>query len=152
MTAPMRIEPGCRVSLHYSITLPDGSVYDSNYDEAALQFVVGDGTFPATVETLFMGMRAGESERCEIAPEAGWGLRDEQKVQTLTREDLGDADYQTGDVIGFSLPNGEAIPGTLIELHDDHAIIDFNPPLAGLDIRMQVDIISVEPNHQHEAR
>ena len=47
-------------------------------------------------------------------------------------------------------PNGETLPGTILEADDQRVRIDFNHPLAGETVRYRVRILSVEdPGELH---
>ena len=50
----------------------------------------------------------------------------------------------------FSFQNGDGeLPGVIVEINDDRALIDFNHPLAGKNIIFQVRIIDVAPESLH---
>ena len=48
-----------------------------------------------------------------------------------------------GTVVEFSTPGGDAVPGTVVELTEDSATVDFNHPLAGQQLSFDVEIIEV---------
>ena len=46
-------------------------------------------------------------------------------------------------ILEFTAPDGSRYPGLLTELNEDHALIDFNHPLAGKTIRFEATIIGI---------
>ncbi|MBQ5459582.1 MAG: peptidylprolyl isomerase, partial [Rhodocyclaceae bacterium] len=49
-------------------------------------------------------------------------------------------------ILEFTAPDGSRYPGLLTELHEDHALIDFNHPLAGKTILFEATIIGITNN------
>ncbi len=140
-----KISPGSKVTLHYRLSLCDGTIIDSTFDRRPLTFVMGDGTFPSGVEPMLFGMQGGDKNIRTLSPEQGWGYPDPGNVQFLTTSDFPDGEMlDPGKVIEFRLPNGESLPGTVLAIQGDRVQVDFNPPLAGRDITIEVDIISVK--------
>jgi FKBP-type peptidyl-prolyl cis-trans isomerase SlpA len=54
-----------------------------------------------------------------------------------------DAGFQPGDMVEFTAPNGGRYSGILKELDDKSALFDFNHPLAGADLRIEVSLLGV---------
>lgn len=140
------IERGCRIRLHISLTLPDGSVALDTFPEAPLSLTVGDGTLSPGLESLILGLRAGDERRYEIAGEAAFGPSDPSRIHRIPRASFPDEIPMTeGAVIGFTLPDGEEVAGTLSELGDEDVLVDFNHPLGGLWLGCRVRILEVWP-------
>ena len=135
------------MTLRFSVTLEDGTVAESNFaDTEPLEIQVGDGTFPEQLELCLLGLRAGQRDTRQLHPEQAWGLRDPQNHQQIGLNDFpADVRPETGQIIEFELPDGEAVLGTVTEVTDEHAEVDFNHPLAGHVIEFEVEIVSVSP-------
>lgn len=141
----LKIESGSRVCLHYKLIQFDGKVIDQTNNGEPLEFTVGDGTFPSGVEPLFIGLTPGQKSRQTVDAENGWGHPDPDNVQYLKTSDFADsAMLSPGNVIEFRLPNDDSLPGTIVAIQDEHVQVDFNPPLAGQNITVEVTIISVQ--------
>ena len=141
----LAIAPGSTITITYKLALADGSVVDDSGLDEPLRFTLGDGTFPAGVEPMFYGMKAGDSDSRTFGPEQGWGYPDPGNVQMMLASDFPDHDMlKPGKVIEFHLPNGDALPGTVLETDHENVKVDFNPPLAGRDVTVEVHILSVE--------
>ena len=141
----LSIRQGCKVIAHYRLSLSDGSVVDASADDEPLQFILGDGTFPPGVEPLFIGLCAGDQARQTVGPSDGWGTPDPNNIQYLDRDAFNDhKELAKGQIVEFRLPNNEALPGTILDINDQRVQVDFNPPLAGRDVTVDVTIIAVE--------
>ena len=61
----------------------------------------------------------------------------------LTEHAGADAGFTPGDMVEFTAPNGGRYSGILKELGTDSALFDFNHPLAGITLRVDVDLLGV---------
>ena len=140
------IQANSKVVMHYRITLEDGTVADSTWeDNEPIAFVHGDGTLASGLEEVLLGLKAGARECIALSPEQGFGYRDSSNVHALSRADF-DAEMPLapGMVVGFTLPNGEEVPGMVFEVDGDQVLVDFNHPFSGHQLNLEVEILSVE--------
>ncbi|MEN8175952.1 MAG: peptidylprolyl isomerase [Pseudomonadota bacterium] len=145
MAEAPRIEPGSRVRMHLHLSLRDGTVALSTFGEEPLAFTLGDGTLLPTLETALLGLAAGSEHTWTLGPGDAYGPREESLVQVMPATDFGDnLAPEPGQIIAFSLPSGEETTGTVVSMDDDRITVDFNHPLAGRDLIMHVEILSVQ--------
>jgi FKBP-type peptidyl-prolyl cis-trans isomerase SlpA len=100
------------------------------------------------LEQRLLGLPEGSHETFKLAEGEGFGPRNPDLVQSVSRATLDEnsvpgADYKVGDLVDFAAPGGGRFAGVLRELHDDSALIDFNHPLAGKALLFEVKLISV---------
>ncbi len=144
-----QISVASTVTLHLSLTLEDGTVAESTFDDEPLVFTMGDGTLVRGLELGLYGLRPGDSQRLALHPEQAFGIHDPGKVHRLPRADFGAGiEPEPGLIVGFVTPAGEELPGTVISLDDDAVEVDFNHPLAGRNVIFDVNIIDVVPAQQ----
>ena len=141
----MSIVPGSRVLMHYTLSLEDGSEVDSSRGDEPLRFTLGDGTLIHGLEQALLGFQAGDQQLLYIEPQDGFGLRDEDNVHAMPRSDFNvEMELEPGTIVAFEAPNGEEVPGMIIELNDDSVSVDFNHPLAGHRLIFDIEILEVE--------
>ncbi len=117
---------------------------DSTPKLQPLKFTIGDGTLPRQIEILFYGMKAGDSLKRFIEPDRGWGNHDPNNIHFLPSGDFPDKTLIVpGNVMEFQLPDCQSIAGTIVGTTDEQVEVDFNPPLAGLKLTIDVTILSV---------
>lgn len=139
------------VTLHYRMTLEDGTEVDSTFDGEPLQFVMGDGTLIPGIEQLLCGLAAGAHEHLLLAPEQGFGYADPDNVHPVARGQFpADLVPEVGQVIAFDLPNGETLAGTVADVDDDVVQVDFNHPLAGRSVQVEVEVVAI--NNDEDSR
>ena len=138
------ISPASTVTLHLSLTLEDGTVAESTFDDEPLTLIMGDGSLAEGLELGLYGLRPGDTQRLELYPEQAFGLRDPGKVHQLPRADFAaEMALEPGLIIGFTTPAGEELSGTIMSFDDDRVEVDFNHPLAGRVVVFDVEIIDV---------
>ena len=145
MHAGKKIGVGSTVSIHFTLSLEDGTVAETSRDGTPLQFVVGDGTLLPGLESTLYGLKVGDAQCLLIEPEDAYGAHDPENIHILSRNEFpDDLTLEPGVIIGFTFPSGEEIPGTILETAESAVTVDFNHPLAGHDLSFDVEIISVD--------
>jgi FKBP-type peptidyl-prolyl cis-trans isomerase SlpA len=146
----MVIAEGTVVTLNFSLTLKDGEVIDSTFDEEPATFTVGDGSLLPGFEESVLGLAAGAKEVFTIAPEKGFGQHNESNLQIIKRDQFGDdIQLEKGLMLSFADAQNAELPGVVSEFDDKQVTVDFNHPLAGKEIVFEVEIIAVKPVQQH---
>lgn len=140
------IAPGSRVIMHYRLAMEDGSVVDSTWDDDdPIAFTIGDGTMAAGLDDALQGLKKGDHVTLHIAPEQAFGHKDTANIHSMPREEFDpQMPLEPGLVIGFTLPNGEELPGMVLEVEEESVLVDFNHPLAGHTVIFEVMILDVE--------
>ena len=149
MSFSPEIQPGCRVTLHVRIRMADGSVAEDTFEEEPLALVMGDGTLHPNLELGLYGMKAGQEQTLTLTSEQAFGERDPASMHWLPRAEFpAEIEPEPGLIIGFATPEGEEIPGAVLEVEADRVQVDFNHPLAGKPIHFDAKILKVEtPDH-----
>jgi FKBP-type peptidyl-prolyl cis-trans isomerase SlpA len=139
------IVPGSKVRMHFSLQLDDGTLVESSMGGEPIEFEMGDGTLIAGLERALYGLKSGDQQTIRIGPEEGYGVRDPAHVHELRRADFpADFPVEPGLVVGFDLPSGEQVPGTIVAVHADTVRVDFNHPLAGREVIFAVEVLEVQ--------
>lgn len=143
------VSAGSHLTLHYRLSLPDTGVdVISTFGDRPATLQVGVGQMAEPLERCLLGLAEGAHEVFELPPESAFGARNPQLVQKLTRKafDAGVSDpasYAAGDVVDIAGRDGNRLAGVLKELTEHHALFDFNHPLAGQRLRLEVQILGI---------
>ncbi len=141
---PDAIEFASAVLMHFTLSLADGTLVDSSQDGDPLSFSLGDGTLDAGLESLLLGLHAGDKAQFKLAPGQAFGEPDAGNVHHMPRGDFPpDMALAEGAVVEFTTPGGDAVAGTVLAIGDESITVDFNHPLAGRQLSFQVEIIDV---------
>jgi len=140
------IQPGSRVTLHYTLSLADETVVDSTREAEPITFQVGSGALIEMLERQLFGLHTGEQRRFEISAAENQLPASAEAIQVMARSDFpAELAIETGQVLGFVMPSGEEVPGLIVSISDTEVIVDFSHPLAGRDLIFDVEILAVEP-------
>lgn len=146
----LSIGPGTDVTLHFSLTLPDGNLIDSNFDKDPATFTVGDGKLLEGFEKAILGLKAGDEQSFIIEPKDAFGQSNPSNLYTLSLDMFDDSmELESGLVISFADAAGQERPGMVRQIEDGEVLVDFNHPLAGRDITFKVQILEVKPSVKH---
>lgn len=144
------IGEGTQVTLHFSLTLKNGHVVDSNFDKEPAQLVIGDGNLLDGFEKTILGLSAGMREIFVISPENGFGQSNESNIQTFKRDQFDEGlELEEGLMLSFADAQNAELPGVVLRFDDKIVTVDFNHPLAGKEIDFEVEILAVEPSVKH---
>lgn len=147
----VRIADGAKVTLHFALSLPDGSEIDSNYGKSPATFRVGDGNLMPGFEAALIGAAPGDSIAVLLPAAQAFGEVNPDNVQSFPRQRFAGLLANTtdpveeGTVLSFADSGGNEIPGVIKQIGELSVVIDFNHPLAGRDIMFRADIIAVIP-------
>lgn len=126
---------GSNVTMAYHITVP-GEGLDV---QDVSQFVQGRHQVLPVFERELSGMKMGESKTLNLSATEGFGPYDGSKKTTIPRTELPQA-AKEGDV----LQDGSGRPATVTHLTDKAAVMDYNHPLAGKPLNVELKILRVD--------
>ena len=140
------------VTLHYRITLQSGAatgqVFADTFTGRPATLQMGSGQWAPGLETALVGLAEGSRTSYTLAPAQAYGDRNPDLVQKLTRamvlQHAGpDQTLTAGDMVEFAAPGGGGYSGVFKGWEGDHAVFDFNHPLAGTALQIDVHILGV---------
>lgn len=146
----MSIKEGNKVSIHYTLTNPEGEVLDSSKGHDALVFTVGAGEIIPGLEQALLGKEKGDHMDVVIEPQDAYGERHEAAVQEVPREHLKDIPNLQVDMPLQAETEQGPVTVFVREIHDDKVVIDGNHPLAGVTLHFSVDIEQVSEGERPE--
>ena len=136
----MKVGKNKVVSIDYKLTGDDGKLIDSSEGGEPLAYLHGTGTIIAGLEEALEGRGSGDSLKVSIAPEKGYGVRDETKRLTVKRSQLKGADeIKPGLQLQAQMPNGPQL-FTVTSMDDESVTLDGNHPLAGTTLNFDVTV------------
>ncbi|MBQ0718740.1 MAG: FKBP-type peptidyl-prolyl cis-trans isomerase [Gammaproteobacteria bacterium] len=139
------ISRASRVTLHFSLSLEDGSVIDSNFDQSPATLSIGDGNLPLGFEEHLLGLQVGQQASFSVLPEKAFGQHNPSNIQRVKRDSFAaDMALSEGLVVSFADANKGELPGVIQTIGEDEVTVDFNHPLAGKTLTFKVEIVAVD--------
>jgi FKBP-type peptidyl-prolyl cis-trans isomerase SlyD len=143
----MKISPNCVVALTWTLKDTLGDVLDE-LDEP-VEFLLGGDDLLASIEDALQSHVAEDKLELHLEPENAFGDYDE-KLVFLEPRSVFPAELEEGMTFdGAALPAGATaqIPHdhiyTVTDIYPEHVVLDGNHPLAGIAIRLALQIESV---------
>lgn len=135
---------GDSVTIHYTGTLTDGTVFDSSEGREPLPFTIGSGQVIPGFEEAVVGMAVGESKTVTIPCDKAYGPRNEQMVINVPVAQVPeDITPEIGMQLQLMNEQNQPVVVRVVEITDEHIALDANPPLAGKDLTFDIQLVSV---------
>lgn len=128
---------GATVLIEYTITVPESRII---IPKNVSQYVPGQRQMLPNLEKALTGMKPGQEKRVDLSSDEAFGPYDESKKAVIKKDQL-PADTKPGSV----LTTDEGVPFVVVDMSGPEAQVDFNHPLAGKHVIIDVKILEVEP-------
>ena len=157
----MQIAQNTVVALNYTLTSPgdDGEqvLIEETTLEAPMLFIFGMEQMPERFEAEMAGKATGDSFDFVLpAEETGYGDYNEDMLMELPKDTFVvdgtfDAEaIQEGNIVPMHDESGNELMAQIIEVKDDVVVIDFNHPLAGIDLHFKGTVGEVRAATEEE--
>ncbi|MDR1226739.1 MAG: peptidylprolyl isomerase [Prevotellaceae bacterium] len=153
----MQVENNRVVSLSYRLVV-DGDIVDQADARSPLQFIFGNGMLLPKFEANVAGKKAGDIFDFKLSAADGYGEviegmilefpHDMFMVDGELEEDL----LVEGNVVPMQDHDGHILNGTVVELKDNSVMLDFNHPLAGMDLHFTGKVEDVREATEKELK
>ncbi|GGW65196.1 FKBP-type peptidyl-prolyl cis-trans isomerase [Alishewanella tabrizica] len=131
------------VAIHYTVTDTTGNQLDSSSGGEPLVFLFGHGALIPGLEQALLGKQAGETFSSQIAAADAYGERHDQLVQAVPKSMFEGMDVAVGMRFRASGPDGREQPVIIIDVTEEEVVVDGNHPLAGIELRFDVEVVLV---------
>jgi FKBP-type peptidyl-prolyl cis-trans isomerase 2 len=130
------VQEGAVVLMEFTITVPESQLV---IPKNVSQFTPGHHELLPNLEKAITGMKKGQEKRVDLSSEDAFGPYDESKKGVISSEQL-----PPGTQPGTIFTTEEGVPFVVTELSGPVASVDFNHPLAGKHVIIDVKILNVE--------
>ena len=131
------------VTLNYTLTDDEGTIIDKS-DDGSFLYLHGASNIIPGLENALTGKKAGEELKVTVAPEDGYGVRDDARKEDVPREMFpDDTEIEAGMQFHAEGPEGQMITVSVVEVTEDTVTIDGNHPLAGVQLNFDVKVVDV---------
>ena len=138
-------------TIHYQLTLDDGSVVDSSFGAEPLVYLQGHGNIVPGLERQLDGKKAGDKLEAVVPSDEGYGDLDPDADQSISRDAFPkDVDLQAGMSFHGEDEQGRTIPLFIKSVAGEEVVITTNHPLAGQRLNFKIEVIEVRAATQEE--
>jgi FKBP-type peptidyl-prolyl cis-trans isomerase 2 len=137
------IRRGSTVIYHYTVSV-DGVEVDSTKGGEPVQYIQGKKMILPELEKALSGMAAGETKTVTIKAPYAYGNFDEDNIVKFPKQQMPEGvQLQKGMIIKATTDEGLEMAGVYLGANDDSVFVNFNHPLAGMDLNFDVTIVDV---------
>ena len=145
------VQHGAQVEVAYTLRAngPEGEELETCQEESPFVLRMGAEEALEAFEKALVGKRVGEPFELTIACDDAYGEETDEAVLSLPKETfmvdgkLDEEVMQAGEVVPLSDDEGNEIVGMVVEVKADAVLVDFNHPLAGLDLHFEGVVVGV---------
>ena len=132
------------VKVHYTGKLTNGQIFDSSLEREPLEFTIGDGKLIPGFENAIIDMQLNDKKTVEIAKEDAYGDILEELFHQVPKDQLPqDIQPEVGMGLASQGPDGIEHQFRVIEVKEDHIIVDGNHPLAGQALVFELEVVEI---------
>jgi peptidylprolyl isomerase len=139
-------QAGNTVSLYYTGTLDDGTVFDSNVNSTPLEFTLGKGMVIPGFEAAVLGMGINESKTVVIPYQQAYGAYNTSLIHTVPRSVLGaNLTPVAGQYLTITRKTDGAVSQVkIINVTSSSITWDENNELAGKNLTFSIRIAGIK--------
>ena len=146
----MQIARDLVASIEYTLTDAAGAVIDSSVGNEPLAYLHGAGNIIPGLENALEGKKAGDSLTVTVAPEDGYGEKNDGLIQVVPKDMFQGVDnIEAGMQFHAQTDHGMQVI-TVAAVEGDNITVDGNHPLAGQTLKFDVKIIEVRAASEEE--
>jgi len=154
----MKIENNKMVSLIYELREndSDGKIIETLDENRPLKFIYGTGRLLPFFESNISLLREGDLFRFKLNSEMAYGDKREEMIINVplsvfeTDGKLNEDICRVGNEVPMSDSEGNPLTGVINEITDTYVKMDFNHPMAGLDLFFSGKIVDVREATDNE--
>jgi FKBP-type peptidyl-prolyl cis-trans isomerase SlyD len=139
----MKIAEKHVVTLNYTLKDNDDNIIDKS-DDGSFCYLHGASNIIPGLENALTGKTSGNELSVSVAPEEGYGPRDDARIQEVPRDAFPpDITIEPGMQFNAEGPDGQAVMVTIAKVEDSTVTVDGNHPLAGVTLNFDVTITDI---------
>jgi peptidylprolyl isomerase len=135
---------GDTVLFHYTGSLRDGTVFDSSSGRDPLRVTLGSGQVIRGVDDALIGMAPGQEKSVTIAADEAYGPHRPELLHEVQRAAIPpEVNLEVGQQLEGRDTGGQSLRLTVVEVADNMVTLDANHPLAGQDLRFDLQLVEI---------
>lgn len=133
------------VKVHYTGKLKSGQVFDSSLEREPLEFTLGQGMLIPGFEKAVIDMKVNEKKTVDIPSAEAYGDVRQELFHKVEKAQLPE---EIKPEVGLGLASRDAQGNEhqfrIVEVNEDHVIVDGNHPLAGQELVFDLELVEIK--------
>ncbi len=137
------VQNGDNVSVFYTGSFTNGTVFNSNVGQAPFSFIVGSNQTIVGFNNAVLGMSLNQNKTVTIPPNQAYGAINQSLIVRIPISDFQNQSIKIGSIVSTS-SNGQGKRGIVTFTNSTYAIVDFNSPLAGKTLVFNIRVVGIK--------
>jgi len=133
-----------KVTTEFTLKLQDGTVVATTEGKEPVTFQMGSKAMMPAVQSQIVGMEEGQTKTLTLGPEQAFGQSNPEAIKEIDTEKIPAELRKVGQALSLSGQDGKPIQARVVEIGEEKSKLDFNHPLAGRTVVVELKIIKVE--------
>lgn len=147
----MQIEKNKVVTMHYSVDGKDGERIEDSRAGQPIEILVGHGGIIPGVEKALLGRASGDRFTVDVPAAEGYGEHQPANLQRVPKKYFRDgARLKPGMMTALAMKQGGQRMVTVVKVGSSVVDVDLNHPLAGRDLRFDIEVVGVRDADESE--
>jgi FKBP-type peptidyl-prolyl cis-trans isomerase 2 len=134
------VAKGDSVSVYYTGTFTNGTVFDSNVGKSPLNFTVGASQMIKGFDEGVVGMRLDENKSITLQPSEAYGPVNQSLIISVPRSEFSNMTIR----VGLQVQTSRGEVGTVTAFNSTNVTVDFNSPMAGKTLIFQIRVVAIK--------
>ena len=140
-SAAQVVAAGDNISVYYTGTFQNGTVFDSNVGKQPLNFTVGSGQLIKGFDQGVVGMKLNETKIITLPPAEAYGEVNQSLIVTVPKSQFGN---NSNVSVGMTVTTQQGAQGRVTAINGSNVIVDFNSPMAGKTLVFQIKVVAIK--------
>lgn len=141
----MIVKENSNVTVHYIGTLENGDEFDNSYKKGTpLSFTIGEGKVLKGFESPLVGKEVGDRVEVSLTAKDAYGEFNENAISEIPKDTIpSSVEIIKDGFIKGKTQSGHDVIAKVLEIKENSYILDLNHPLAGKDLKFDIEILEV---------
>ncbi len=133
------VASGENVSVFYSGSFTNGTVFSQNFNSTPLNFTAGSSQVIPGFSNAVIGMKVGQTKTVTVPPSEGYGEVNASHIIDVPITEFGNKTVTANEVVTSS----SGLQGIVESVNSTTAVVNFNSPLAGKTLIFKIKLLAV---------
>jgi FKBP-type peptidyl-prolyl cis-trans isomerase SlyD len=139
------------VTVNYKLSDDKGNMIQTTKENEPFVYLSGNKQILPKLEEAIDGMIIGGKKNIELNSSEAYGDYDEKAIQQVKKNAFPEgANLEPGMEYMAQSPEGKPVPFVIKEVKEEDVTIDFNHPLAGVNLNFDVELVDVRDATEEE--
>lgn len=133
------------VTVKYTGTLADGTIFDASPEDSPLAFIIGREEVIKGFEAAVIGMAQGETKTVVIQPDQAYGAENQALIEVIKRSELPENLALTeGAQLEVTQADGRLLRLMIDKVTEETVTLNANHPLAGKALTFTIEMLDID--------